>query len=467
MELQNFLEEIIFSFGPFSITLGNIVGFGLSVFAVIFLQRISMQKLLPILLDNQDLDRPLRRKIFRLVNYVFLFGAISVGVITLNIDYEYREFKFSYIPQGILIWQLARLVDTLLSKILIPYLLKRNGNKESALSQTYKQRETISDRNLQYIVYVLAAMLFVNVFNLNYVLTNIQIGGGGEDGSQIGDVSVSVINILKAILIFLVARFLYWLSTKVFLDAFYSQRKINIGSQYAFNQLLSYVIYTIAILYILENLGFKLTVIWGGAAALLIGVGFGLQQTFNDLFSGILLLFERTVELGDVVELSNGLTGTVIKIGLRASFVQTFDNRTVIVPNSELVIKDVTNWGHKDEIARFYVSVGVAYGSDTAKVKEILYETASAHEKILTYPVPFVRFIDFGDSSLDFEIHFWSKEFIKMEDIKSDLRFKIDQTFRENGVQIPFPQRDVWIKQTGPKSTNGQIKDNISQQSDR
>jgi len=156
----------------------------------------------------------------------------------------------------------------------------------------------------------------------------------------------------------------------------------------------------------------------------------------------------------------------VIRIGLRTSFVQTFDNRTVIVPNSELVINDVTNWSHNDEIARFYVSVGVAYGSDTAKVKEILYERASAHEKILTYPEPFVRFIDFGDSSLDFEIHFWSKEFIRMEDVKSDLRFRIDQTFRENGIQIPFPQRDIWIKQTGPKSTNGQIKDNVSQQSD-
>lgn len=447
MELQNFLEEIIFSFGPFNITLGNIIGFGFSVLAIVFLQRITMRKLLPILLENQELDKPIRKRIYRLVNYAFLFGGISVGIITLNIDYAFNDFKFSYIPEGILIWQLARLTDTLLSRILIPFLLKKNGNQESALSQSVRQREGFSDRNLQYIVYVLAAMLFVNVFNLNYVLTNIQLGSGEEGGSQIGDVSVSVINILKAILIFLVARFLYWLATKVLLDAFYTRKKINIGSQYAFNQLLSYVIYTIAVLYILENLGFQLTVIWGGAAALLIGVGFGLQQTFNDLFSGILLLFERTVELGDVVELSNGLTGTVIKIGLRASFVQTFDNRTVIVPNSELVINDVTNWSHNDEMARFFVGVGVAYGSDTAKVKKLLLETTDTHDQILKYPVPFVRFVDFADSSLNFEIHFWTKEFIRIEDVKSDLRFQIDQKFREHDVQIPFPQRDLWIKE--------------------
>ncbi len=221
---------------------------------------------------------------------------------------------------------------------------------------------------------------------------------------------------------------------------------MNIGSQYAVNQLLKYVIFTIATLYILDTVGVKLTVIWGGAAALLIGAGFGLQQTFNDFISGILLLFERTVEVGDVVQLADGLVGTVMKIGMRTSFVQTFDNRTVIVPNSQLVVNEVINFSHNDEKARFIVSVGVAYGSDTELVKKLLFEAAKEHEKIIKFPVPFVRFVEFGDSSLNFELHFWSRELVRIDDVRSDLRFKIDQLFREHDIVIPFPQRDIWIK---------------------
>jgi small-conductance mechanosensitive channel len=236
------------------------------------------------------------------------------------------------------------------------------------------------------------------------------------------------------------------MSVNIFLDSFYRNKKMNIGSQYAFNQLLKYIIFTVATLYILDTVGVKLTVIWGGAAALLIGAGFGLQQTFNDFFSGILLLFERTVEVGDVVQLADGLIGTVRKIGLRTSFVQTFDDRTVIVPNSQLVVNDVINFSHTDEKARFVVAVGVAYGSDTELVKQLLFEAAKVHDKVIKFPVPFVRFVDFGDSSLNFELHFWSRELVRIDDVRSDLRFKIDQLFREHDIVIPFPQRDVWFK---------------------
>lgn len=443
MDIQSFLDQVIFTvWSEQEVTAGHLIGFGILVLTLIILQRITANKLLPLLLKGKDLDPKLKKKIYRLFNYSLFFGGVTAGIKILNVDYnvydrENVNFYLSYISGSILIWQLARLSDTLLSKLLIPGLVKKNQKETEQTTLT--SRMPIRDRNLQYIVYALAALLFVGVFGLNRVLGTVGIN---EDQQ----VTIRISNIIWAVLIFLIARFLYWMSVNIFLDSFYRNKKMNIGSQYAVNQLLKYIIFTIAILYILDTIGFKLTVIWGGAAALLIGAGFGLQQTFNDFFSGILLLFERTVEVGDVVQLSDGLIGTVVKIGMRTSFVQTFDNRTVIVPNSQLVVNDVINYSHNDEKARFVVSVGVAYGSDTELVKQLLFEAAKQHEKVIKFPVPFVRFVEFGDSSLNFELHFWSRELVQINDVRSDLRFKIDQLFRENDISIPFPQRDVWLK---------------------
>ena len=233
--------------------------------------------------------------------------------------------------------------------------------------------------------------------------------------------------------------------TQIFLYGYYRQKNINIGSQFAVNQLLKYVIYVIAAFIALDTLGVKMTLIYGGAAALLVGVGLGLQQTFNDFFSGLILLFERTVEVGDTVQIGDNV-GTVKKIGLRASIIEGRQNITMIVPNSKMVVDSVTNWSHFDDKVRFSINVGVAYGSDTEQVKELLLAAAKENPYIIEYPAPFVRFVDFADSSLNFQLHFWSRNFIIIEDVKSDLRFKIDALFRANNISIPFPQRDIHIK---------------------
>jgi small-conductance mechanosensitive channel len=140
------------------------------------------------------------------------------------------------------------------------------------------------------------------------------------------------------------------------------------------------------------------------------------------------------------------MIGRVKRIGLRTSIIETTENITVIVPNSKLVTDSVINWSHQDDRARFTLSIGVAYGSDTALVKKILLQVATDNIYVLGKPLPIVRFVGFGDSSLDFQLLVWSRNFIVIEDIKSDLRFEIDRLFRENDVVIPFPQRDVWMK---------------------
>ena len=180
-----------------------------------------------------------------------------------------------------------------------------------------------------------------------------------------------------------------------------------------------------------------------------MGVGLGLQQTFNDLTSGIILLFERSIEVGTVVDLG-GTIGIVRKIGLRTSQVETRDNIIIIVPNSKLIVDQVVNWSHFDDKARFNVLVGVAYGSDTEKVKDLLLQVAKENAFVLDHPSPSVFFEGFGDSSLNFKLHFWSRNFMFIERVKSDIRFEIDRVFRVNEVTIPFPQRDLWFKNNVP-----------------
>ena len=206
---------------------------------------------------------------------------------------------------------------------------------------------------------------------------------------------------------------------------------------------MKYVVFVIAILLALDNLGIEMTVLWGGAAALLVGLGLGLQQTFMDLVSGLILLFERSVEVGDVVKVDN-LVGTITKIGLRTSNLLSRENITIIIPNSKLTVENVINWSHFAKHVRFSISIGVAYGSDTKLVKKTLLSVAAENSHVLKAPSAFVRFVEFGESSLDMELHFWTKNLIISEDIKSDLRFAINDAFHEKGIEIPFPQRVIW-----------------------
>jgi small-conductance mechanosensitive channel len=210
--------------------------------------------------------------------------------------------------------------------------------------------------------------------------------------------------------------------------------------------ILRYVVWVIVIVLMLETSGIKVSVLLASITALLVGVGFGIQQLFSDIASGIVLLIERNLQINDVIQLADGTVGKVIHIGLRTSKIKTRDDIILVVPNSKFVNDIIINWSQMDYNTRFSVEVGVAYGSDTKLVTEILLRCAMKNEKISSNPTPFVRFNNFGDSSLDFQLFFWVKEPFLVEHTKSLLRYAIDDEFRKNGVQIPFPQRDLHIK---------------------
>jgi small-conductance mechanosensitive channel len=202
----------------------------------------------------------------------------------------------------------------------------------------------------------------------------------------------------------------------------------------------------------MDTMGLKISIFLASAAALLVGVGLGLQQLFNDIASGIVLLFEGSIKIDDVIELDNNIIGRVILLGIRTSKIKTRDDVVIIVPNSKLVNDNIINWSHMDKKTRFNVKVGVAYGSDVKLVKKLLLKCATTNRNIYEKPMPFVRFLDFGESSLDFQLFFWVKNSFIVENLKSDLRFSINQSFEGNNIQIPFPQRDVHIKSNKIKS---------------
>jgi len=225
-----------------------------------------------------------------------------------------------------------------------------------------------------------------------------------------------------------------------------SKKGIDRGKGHTIFQILKYFIWVITIVLILSNLGLSVNVLLAGSAALFVGLGFGLQSLFNDFVSGLIILFEGTIRVNDIVELENGMVGKVEEIGLRTSKLLTRDNIINIIPNNNFVGKNVINWSYNDQKTRFKVNVGVAYGSDVRLVEKILIECAQEHNKINKFPLPFVYFNEFGESSLNFSLFFWIDESFWVERVRSDLRFSIYEKFKKNNIEIPFPQRDLHIK---------------------
>ncbi|MBL4755030.1 MAG: mechanosensitive ion channel [Flavobacteriales bacterium] len=255
--------------------------------------------------------------------------------------------------------------------------------------------------------------------------------------------SFSVYQIIMILVVYFLAKSTMW-ATKKFIQQEALKQKVGEGRQHALVQIVKYIIIVIAVVLILESIGVQVTILLAGSAALLVGLGFGLQQMFNDFISGLILLFEGTIKVGEVVEV-DGIVGRVIRIGLRTSELETRDNIMMIIPNSRFTSETVINWSHNQQFTRFRISVGVAYGSDTKLVRSVLLECAEEHNYVAKKPQPRVRFIDFGDSSLNFELLFFSDNMFRIERVKSDIRFMVDQKFRSNGIQIPFPQRDIHI----------------------
>jgi small-conductance mechanosensitive channel len=266
--------------------------------------------------------------------------------------------------------------------------------------------------------------------------------------------TVTVGSILLLLLLFASVIVLERVAQKQLIRRFLSRTKLQPSLQFGLSRIIGYTLIAVGFYVAFQVVGVDLSSLAIIAASLGVGVGFGLQNIINNLVSGIIILAERPISIGDRIEVA-GVAGRVTKIQIRSTTVVTNDNITMIVPNADFISNTVTNWSHGDPKVRIRVPVGVAYGSDLKLLQGLLLEAAAEHPKALGDPSPVVLFTEFGDNSLNFELGVWTQEMTATPiHFTSEMNFIIEQKLRDNDIEIPFPQRDLHIR-SGLSATQG------------
>jgi len=247
--------------------------------------------------------------------------------------------------------------------------------------------------------------------------------------------------VFSILLLYLSGKLRNWLAEDLL-----SRTKLGIGARQAAGAIVRYIVLVVGFVIILQTAGIDLTALNVLAGAVGIGLGFGLQNIVNNFVSGLIILFERPIQVGDRIVVGD-VEGDVVHIGGRSTTVVSNDNISIIVPNSKFITENVVNWSHNDRKVRFRIPVSVAYGSDARLVEKVLLEVAAENQDVLATPAPGVRLMDFGDSGLRFELRAWSSTLVHRKGVLiSALNFSIYEKFAEHGIEIPFPQRDLHIR---------------------
>ncbi|MDY2588399.1 mechanosensitive ion channel family protein [Winogradskyella aquimaris] len=255
------------------------------------------------------------------------------------------------------------------------------------------------------------------------------------------EISISILDMLIVVTVIVLTKVVLRVLLKII------TRNLPETDKGKFNVVYGYfrwLIYIIILLITLHSVGVNVTAVFAASAALLIGIGLALQTLFQDIFSGVFILLDQSVHVGDIIEI-DGKVGRVEEIKLRTTRAVTIDNKVLVIPNHLYLTNSLYNWTQNGSETRESVEVGVAYGSDIQLVKKLLLQAARTHPDVIAEPEPVVLFMDFGDSSLNFKLVFTLNDSFKATFPKSDIRFEIDKLFREHKVTIPFPQRDIHI----------------------
>ncbi len=322
------------------------------------------------------------------------------------------------------------------------------------LGQWLRHRFSMTDETLDQLGMVAGIAINVFVLLIGVPLMLLQYGFQTADLQswfygimseiKVGSISISLIGVMTGILVFIAVYFLTrwfqrWLDGNVM-----ARGKVDAGVRHSIRTAVGYAGVALAALFGVSAAGINLSNLALVAGALSLGIGFGLQNIVSNFVSGLILLAERPFKVGDWIE-AGTVSGTVKRINVRATEIETFQRQTVIMPNSELINAAVGNWTHRNKLARGDIKIGVAYGTDPKMVRSILLEIAQAHPKVLKNPEPFVIFSNFGESSLDFELRFFLADVADRQEISTEIRFSIVEAFEARGIEIPFPQRDLNI----------------------
>ncbi|MEO8649690.1 MAG: mechanosensitive ion channel domain-containing protein [Acidobacteriota bacterium] len=262
----------------------------------------------------------------------------------------------------------------------------------------------------------------------------------------LGDARITPLSILYLIFFAVALIFLSNRLKRLLITRLLSKTRLDVGAQQAIGTMARYVILFVGALIIFQTVGIDLTTLNVLAGAVGIGIGFGLQNVANNFISGLILLIERPIKVGDRIEVGE-VSGDVVSIGARSTIVKTNDAIAIIVPNSKFTADNVTNWSFGGEIVRFRIPVGVAYDSDIDLVTDVLIKIAENSDDVEKTPPPTVWLTGFGASSLQFELLAWSREKLRQPGyFRSNINYEIVRRFRENGIEMPFPQRDLHIR---------------------
>lgn len=266
------------------------------------------------------------------------------------------------------------------------------------------------------------------------------------DYFSIGEVEFSIWSI---VLFFFSIGLLFYVSgklNKLLVDKILIRYNLDIGVRQSIGTITRYIIIVLGLFIIINTAGINLSAITVLFGALGVGIGFGLQNIFNNFISGLIILFERPIKVGDRIEVGE-VNGDVVTISARSTTVITNDNISIIIPNSEFISNRVINWSHNDRKIRFRFPVGVSYKEDPQRVKDILMEVLRQNDGVLKSPAPDVWFDEFGDSSLNFKLMVWTMKYVQRPELlKSQLYYEIFAKFKKHNIEIPFPQRDLHLR---------------------
>jgi small-conductance mechanosensitive channel len=375
---------------------------------------------------------------------------------------------FSQLAEYLLFSSLTTLFTMVLAWIVLRFF---QGMTEVLVRSRHAQKFALIRNNTREIlaktdmIWVTAVSLWLLVVLLRTWKVYADIGAALTDiltlGLTIGERHFSIGLILAAGVVLYGAFVFSWAIQSLMLDGVILSRKMQQGVRISMARLAHYAVVLVGFVVTLSVLGFDFTniAIIGGAVG--VGIGFGMQTIVNNFVCGLIMLFERPVKVGDAVEFGSQ-QGRVKQVGLRATVVETYDNAEIVVPNSDLITSQVTNWTLAERRRRLKLPVGVAYGSDVALVMQILMECAENHSMVLSVPKPAVIFFGFGESALDFELRVWIADFDHHLQVLTEINQGIELRFRDLGIEIPFPQRDLHLRSVDA-SVSGVVAANVSE----
>ena len=443
LQFINYRPEFI-SFVEFLYRIGAIV-----LFAALFARRDFTLALFP------SPDRPVFRNLLRFFSriYYLLYAVlIFTGILSIIGYSNLSGFIFSRTAITIAVLLIGILLNQILYDAIdwiIPEERRKAKDEEGEQRAKFWDRvHTLSQFGISVLILLFGVVILLKAF---WVLAGQSVPGAilglmTLTLFQIQGTPISPWSIMKAILVILLFIYISRYLRRFLKSRVLEKTTLDIGARHAILTITHYVILIVAILIALETVGIQLTTLKIFAGALGLGIGFGLQNIANNFVSGLIILFERPVKNKDFVEVGD-ILGTITRISARSTTIVTRDNIAIIVPNSDFIEKTVVNWSLNDTPTRVHVPIGVKYGSDVEKVREILMDIAKEHPRILRYPQPRVWFEEFAESSLNFDLLIWINDPQEgINNIRSDVNFEINRRFQEAGIGIPFPQQDVHIK---------------------